>query len=170
MEKPNWKEQNRLLELILELDRVFYSVISDEARQVEEVRAAYASAIRANAVHSLAQVPVDGLKKSRAGIRTAVLMDAGFTNLEELANASDAQICLADGVGEKQVASIRNIISEFMKNIMEYTSVRISPDDNSRENIDLICALSRYRMGQRIRGAAAEDSCNPRDHRCQSVS
>lgn len=154
MEKPNWKELKRLQELLLELDRVFSAVLTDEGRQEQEVRTAFEMSLKANAGRSLAQIPVDELKKSKAGIRTAALKDAGFETLSDLANASDAQICIAEGVGEKQVSSIRNIIAEFMNNILEYTTVRIDPDDDSGENTDLICAVSRYRMGQKIRESA----------------
>ncbi len=158
MEKPNWKELKKFHELLLELDRVFSAVLTDESRQEQEVRGAFAMSLKANAGRSLAQIPVDELKKSRAGIRTAALKDAGFVTLSDLANASDAQICIVDGVGEKQVSSIRNIIAEFMNNILDYTSVRIDPDDDSGENNNLICAVSRYRMGQKIR-ASAEPVC-----------
>ena len=144
----------RLQELLLELDRVFSAVLTDEGRQEQEVRTAFEMSLKANAGRSLAQIPVDELKKSKAGIRTAALKDAGFETLSDLANASDAQICIAEGVGEKQVSSIRNIIAEFMNNILEYTTVRIDPDDDSGENTDLICAVSRYRMGQKIRESA----------------
>ena len=101
MEKPNWKELKKFHELLLELERVFSAVLTDETRQEQEVRSAFEMSLRANAGRSLAQIPVDELRKSRAGIRTAALKDAGFVTLSDLANASDAQICIVDGVGEQ---------------------------------------------------------------------
>ena len=154
MEKPNWKELNKFIELLKELDGVFAALFSDEPRQKDEVLRAYEEVLRENAARSLSSVPIDELKKSRAGIRTSALKEAGYGNLEELAGVSDAQLAMVDGIGPKQVASIRNIIAEFMKGMIEYTTVRLSPDDTSGRNAALICTLSRYRMGQRIRAAA----------------
>ena len=67
MEKPNWKELKKFHELLLELDRVFSVVLTDESRQEQEVRGAFAMSLKANAGRSLSHVPVDELKKSRAG-------------------------------------------------------------------------------------------------------
>lgn len=156
MEKPNWKELSRILELLKGLDGVFTEIFDDEARQVQEIRDAYLAALRANALRSLRQVSVSELKKSKAGIRTAALSEKGLTSLADLANASDADLIALDGVGEKQVAAIRTILAEFMKNIMDYSNVRISPDDESKENTHLLRALSRYRMGRRIREAGGQ--------------
>ena len=93
---------------------------------------------------SLEKVSVDELSKSRLGIRVSALKDAGFANLKQLAMATDREISEAEGVGEKQISSIRDIIAELQNRLVEVSSIKIDPDDLSKENTALIKALYKY--------------------------
>ncbi|MBR0216134.1 MAG: hypothetical protein IJL96_04370, partial [Clostridia bacterium] len=56
-----------------------------------------------------------------------------------------------DGIGDKQLETIRNIIAEFMSHLMDYTGVRMSPDDPSDQNLALIRAIYQYIHGRNLR-------------------
>ena len=151
MARPDFRKLKEDISKLEELDRVSGTIIADEERQSHEVKMACADMLLKSAEASLESVPVSELSQSKAGIRTASLEEAGFTDLKKLDEAKDWEIALVDGVGEKQVGAIRNILTEFKNRLAEYAAIRLSADDQSPENLSMILTLARYRRGRSVR-------------------
>ncbi len=151
MARPDFRKLKEDISKLEELDRVSGTIIADEERQSREVNMACADMLLKSAEASLESVPVTELSQSKAGIRTASLEEAGFTNLKKLDEAKDWEIALVDGVGEKQVGAIRNILTEFKNRLAEYAAIRLSAEDQSPENLSMILTLARYRRGRSVR-------------------
>ncbi len=132
------------------------AVVQDESILAGLVRTAAEGMLFSNAQNSLASVPIDELSKSKAGIRVSTLKDAGLETFLDLATASDFELTRIDGIGEKQLESIRNITNEFQNQLAKFSSIKLSPDNRGRENIALIHALANYRSGKGIRDKMME--------------
>ncbi len=158
----NFAKINSLIKALTDLDEYLNTIYSDRHCQEEEIRKLCARILRKDAEKSLAEVSVEELKKSKAGIRVSALIDAGFDNLYALSCAEDRELMAIQGIGEKQLEAIRNIIAEFINRIAEYTGMRISNDvtgmDTDRK--ELIHALYKFRQCELIRkdaeGVSAE--------------
>ena len=151
MEKLDFREVNRLIDTLSILENEIGRVFSEEDMQAEDVRTAYGRVLRSLALEDLASISVDELKKSKSGIRTAVLREAGYSNLKQLAEAREPEILAISGVGEKQVEAIRVILSEFISRISENKKVRITGDSNDPAETLLVLSLAKYRRCQIIR-------------------
>ena len=151
MEKLNFKELNKLMSSLKDLNKRSTNIFLDQLRQEAAVRAACESYLEKCAGDALKDVSVEELKNSKAGIRVSALQEAGYTNLGELAGLQDWELKSIDGIGEKQVESIRNIIQEFLSHLTEYMSIKLSVEDDSPENRELLKTLAAYRQGQQLR-------------------
>ena len=156
MERIDFKAALRDEAWLYKLNTDVQNLLSAQAGQEAEIRAACETVLRGYAAGQLASVSVEELRKSRTGIRVAALQEAGFTNLGKILQASDWELAQVEGIGEKQVAALRNITAEFASHITKNQSVRLVADDWSPENAGLITALARYRKGQAIRRDVAE--------------
>ncbi|MBQ1527906.1 MAG: DEAD/DEAH box helicase [Lachnospiraceae bacterium] len=157
MEKLDFKEINNLLTGLEDLDRSFEDMFLSRDGEEEAIRSSSRVLAMENARTSLSQIPTEELKKARAGIRVASLEEAGFTDLEKLSRASNWELSSIDGIGEKQIESIRNIIAEFTNRLASYSSVRLSgkKEENSELSFVLMEALSIYRHHELVRRDAS---------------
>ncbi len=159
MEKLNFKDAKRLLLTLSDLDLAFQEMFLSREGQELQIKSIYNDLAFDSARESLADIPVEELKKSKAGIRVSSLEEAGYTDLLKLSKANDWELLSVEGIGEKQVESIRNIIAEFLNRLTPYSVVRLSAEeggqqDNSKNN-KLIQALASYRQCELIRADAA---------------
>lgn len=151
MERINFKELNGLIAMVSSLDEALITMQSDAAAQEEEIRNSAAELLALEALDSLAQIPVEELRNSKAGIRVKALKDAGYHNLGDIARVDDKTLQAVNGIGDKQTISIRAILSVFGKQLVGKQAIRLSMDDDSEQNLRLIRALTVYRMGNVIR-------------------
>ena len=141
---------------LLELNDRAQTVVRDESILAGLVKTAAEGMLFSNSQKSLASVSVDELSKSKSGVRVSTLKDAGYTTFLDLAMASDYDLTRIDGIGEKQLSSIRNITNEFQNQLSKFSSIKLSPSDRSRENIALISAIANYKSGKEIRDGMVE--------------
>ena len=115
--------------------------------------------LKMQAAARLRQIPVSDLKSSKAGIRTGVLSDGGYHTLYDLFLAPDTDLCMLNGMGEKQTASIRRIIDEFLVRLSGRERLRLSDDRTDEKNRKRILALAICRKT----GLICADSGNLRE-------
>ncbi len=156
MKRPDFKELHRLLENLHALSGGLSGIFDDEEHQLAQVRLAAAAAQMVRAKRFLAEISVEELKNSRAGIRVPALAEAGYQNLAQLDAASDEALAAVDGVGEKQVASIRRIIHAFAQELAAGSGLRLDEGVSTPENAALVTALARIRRGDAVRAAASD--------------
>lgn len=152
--KPNFKELKKQMDAARILNDGARRLLADGQRQEQEVREACARVRRRRALDSLKNIDLEELKKSRTGIRTAALKEAGYSNLWELARLKDWELCAIDGIGEKQAEAIRSVTAEFVNHMAQHAAIRLSVEksgDDQPENVDLLIALARFRKGQTLR-------------------
>ncbi len=124
--RPDFDQIKKLISQLETLESDFAGIFGEEQAQREALQGICRQVTRAQAVNALAFIPVGELKNSRAGIRTAALEQAGFHNLLDLYRAPDYALQAVDGVGEKQVDSIRVILDEFLNRLAERERIRLT--------------------------------------------
>ena len=152
---PDFKEIDRLIVSLRALDERFGQISSDAARREQKVKQLCQSALKENAAGSLAEIPVGELKNSKAGIRVGALEKAGFSTLLDLYNAPNWKLGNIEGIGDKQVASIRNILNEFLKRLSARSHIRLTTDEGDAKSRALITEMAKYRHCARIAKEAA---------------
>ena len=146
-----YKLAKQLVPVLEEVNRAAAEVMREEAAQADEIRSCCEALRLKEAKAALSDISVEELKKSKAGIRVSVLQEAGFRDLGAIARASDRELTMLGGIGEGQLASIRNIISAFLSNLSKHKSIRL-PDRNPEvEEEKLLLAIARYRRCSIVR-------------------
>ncbi len=161
----NFTEINRLIKALTDIDEYLDLIYSDRGTQEERIRDLCVRILRKDAERSLAEVSVEELKKSKAGIRVSALIEAGYNDLYKLSYAKDWELLAVQGIGEKQLEAIRNIIAEFINRLSEYTGLRISDDgtDMDADRKELIHAIHIFRKCELIRRDAEGTSVEYHD-------
>ncbi len=124
--RPDFNQIKKLIGRLQTLESDFAGIFDEEQAQRETLQGICRQLARTQAVDALAAIPVGELKNSRAGIRIAALEQAGFGNLLDLYRAPDYALQAVDGVGEKQVDSIRVILDEFLNRLAEREWIRLT--------------------------------------------
>ena len=150
MQRPDFRESTQL---IRELEGYLADLrsIFDGTRMLEErARDLCGTKMMAYAAEALAGIPVEELKNSKAGIRTAALEEAGYRSLNDLYRVTDAELCAVPGIGEKQTAVIRSIIDEFLNNLAQHARFSLTSEDGKVTDPGLICAFTRFRRAEAV--------------------
>ncbi len=154
MQKPNFKDVKKLIKAINDTDNAYVSIFAERTTQQEIIRNICGRIAAEKAKKALYEYSADELKNAKAGIRVSALQSAGYNTLGDIAKATDYDLQRIDGIGEKQVEAIRNIVTEFANSLSSKQTIRIdifeegSEDPNSR---DLITALARYINCEKVR-------------------
>ena len=156
MERPDFRQMKQMEAVLRRYADAMDSMTADGERQTEAVRSLALKAAEKMALGSLDRISAEELKKSRAGIRVSALMDAGFKTLEDIYRADDKDLAAVDGIGEGQIASIRRITAEFIRNMSAYMPVRIDPADPEGGNTDLMYQTALLRRCGAIRRDAGD--------------
>ncbi len=152
----DFKEQKKLVKALGGLDKAMQELMAAEETQKKAVKDAAGLLMRKQASQALIDIPTDELAQARAGIRIGVLKDAGYTNLGQLFAAADRELRSISGIGEAQVTAIRDLLAKFCEQMAARGHLRLSYEDASKENMDLVMALAGYRRGIELRGETGE--------------
>lgn len=135
-DRPDFNQIKKLIGQLKTLESDFAGIFEEERAQREALQGICRQIARIQAVDALAAISVGELKNSRAGIRTAALEQAGFHNLLDLYRAPDYALQAVDGIGEKQVDSIRVILDEFLNRLAERERIRLTMEMSGSESAD----------------------------------
>ena len=133
-DRPDFNQIKKLIGRLKTLESDFAGIFEEEPAQREALQGICRQIARTQAVDALAAISVGELKNSRAGIRTAALEQAGFHNLLDLYRAPDYALQAVDGIGEKQVDSIRVILDEFLNRLAERERIRLTVEMSGGES------------------------------------
>ena len=151
---PDFKEINRLIESLEMLDRSFQRITAEYEGHEEKVRQACAAQLKKESAEFLKEIPVEELKNSKAGIRISALQSAGYNTLYDLYKAENWKLQNIEGIGEKQISSIRSIIGEFLTRLSTRARIRLTPDRDDIASRTLIHEIARFRKIEQIRREA----------------
>ena len=151
MNREELRKTNQLISALEEINRAASSVMLEGQIQEEEIRKCCDAIRIRDAEAALSGIPVEELRNSKSGIRVSVLQEAGFRDLGAIHHASDRELTMVDGIGEGQLASIRNIISGFLVNLSAHKTIRVPDRDPGKEETALLMALARFRRCRAIR-------------------
>ena len=155
MNRPNFKDIKKLKKAIFEIEAAFRKMYEDKSLQIEDIKHLCGRLAGAKARESLSGISTEELKNAKAGIRVSALQEAGFTDFGKLAEATDYDLMSVDGIGEKQIETIRSIVTEFANSLSSKVSIRLEADENSGDNADLITSLSRFKSCEKVRTEAS---------------
>ena len=151
---PDFKEINRLIESLEMLDRSFQRITAEYEGHEEKVRHACSAQLKKESSEFLREIPVEELKNSKAGIRISALQSAGYNTLYDLYKAENWKLQNIEGIGEKQISSIRSIIGEFLNRLSTRARIRLTPDRDDIASRTLIHEIARFRKIEQIRREA----------------
>ena len=147
---PDFKEINRLIESLQMLDRSFQRITSEYGEHEANVRKACTAELKKQSAEFLKEIPVEELKNSKAGIRINALQNAGYNTLYDLYKAENWKLQRIDGIGEKQISSIRSIIGEFLNRLSSRARIRLTADRDDIHSRTLIHEIARFRKIEQI--------------------
>ena len=151
---PDFKEISRLIESLQMLDRSFQRITAEYEEHEEKVKQALMAQLKKESAEFLKEIPVEELKNSKAGIRISALQSAGYNTLYDLYKAENWKLQRIDGIGEKQISSIRSIIGEFLNRLSVRARIRLTPDRDDIACRTLIHEIARFRKIEQIRREA----------------
>ena len=154
--RPDFDQIKKLINQLEKLESDFAGIFGEEQAQREALQGICRQVTRAQAVNALAFIPVGELKNSRAGIRTAALEQAGFHTLLDLYRAPDYALQAVDGVGEKQVDSIRVILDEFLNRLAERERIRLTLEIPGGEGAGRSVSADEGQIGEHDKGESAQ--------------
>lgn len=154
--QPDFHQINTAIAGLQKLDRDLQDMFVLTEQIKENVCGLCREQLKKQAAAQLRQIPVEELKNAKAGIRTAVLSEGGYHTLYDLYLTPDAELCMLNGMGEKQTASVRRIIDEFLVQLSGRERLRLSAEGTDEKNREIICALARYRNAEIVCADARE--------------
>ena len=157
---PDFKEINNLIDSLSMLDQSFQRITAEAASQEADVKRSCMNVLKDQAAHFLDEIPVEELKNSKAGIRVSALENAGYHTLYDLYRAENWKLQNIEGIGEKQVASIRSILGEFMNSLSVRARIRLTADEDDARSMALITKIGRFRKMEQVRREAEPISEN----------
>ncbi|MCR5032861.1 MAG: DEAD/DEAH box helicase [Lachnospiraceae bacterium] len=140
----NFKILQHYIKTFPGLDTDLIGMLGEKERQTEQIQKAMLDAKRRAATSSFAEIPVEELSESKAGIRVAALKKAGFDNLGQLQGRSLRALESINGIGETQAKAIRQTLDVMEQRMAMTMSLRISPDNPTPETNVLLLELFRY--------------------------
>ena len=151
---PDFKEINNLIESLQLLDKSFQRITAEYGTIEAGVRGDCMAALKKQAAQFLNEIPVEELKNSKAGIRISALQNAGYNTLYDLYKAENWKLQNIEGIGEKQIASIRSILGEFLTRLSTRSRIRLTPDKDDVKSRELIHEIARLRRIEQIKREA----------------
>ncbi len=151
MEAPDFQFIRKETAAFQALDQDFARLGSETDALKEAALSACRARLMKEARLRLADYSAEELSASRSGIRTALLMQAGFRTLADLDGAADHELLAVQGIGEKQVSSIRSILDAFARDLMKRERIVLSGENPDADDRQLIADLARYRGAELIR-------------------
>ena len=122
-----------------------------QVKQLEEAaQKACRQLLMKQASRQLQEIPVQELKNAKAGIRTAVLEEAGYLTLYDLYRADDAALSLLQGIGEKQTETIRRLTNTFLLQFSKRERLHISAEEPEKDQFAFVAAAARFRNADLI--------------------
>ena len=106
----------------------------------------------------LEAMPIEELSKTKLGIRTTALREAGFENLAQLKSKSWISLSRLEGIGETSAQRITYAVGKISENIEDTLKIRFDPDNRSELSDALITALYKVKNSEAISAEAAEVS------------
>ena len=156
MSRIHFKEVNTLIRLVSVIDEALAAMQEAVSVKEAQVREAAQNLLELEVKKSLEEIPVEELRESKAGIRVSALKDAGYRSFKDLSETDDSKLMEVDGIGGKQIAAVRAAIAVCRRQLSEKKTVRMSADDVSAENLNLIHALAVVRMEKPVIADAAK--------------
>lgn len=150
MTQINFKEVNMLISLVSALDAALIAMPEELSSREKAAKRAAKEAVFAASMAPLEQIPIEELRRAKAGIRIKTLKDAGCRTLRDLAGMDDDALMAINGIGPKQVSSIREMIAGFRRQIADSKMVRLSLEDDTKQNRKLIRAIASLRLSRLI--------------------
>lgn len=147
---PDFRKMNERIADLLKLDAGIRDMFSQAEQLWDAAAGLCADRKRRQAAFRLQDIPVEELKTAKAGIRVSYLTEAGFNHLYDLWKASDQQLCILPGIGEKQVAAIRAVTEEFLKQLSAWEQIRLPQEREDLSEKDFVLALARVRLVRQV--------------------
>ncbi len=154
MEKPNFKDVKKLVKAINDTDNAFTRIFLERTTQEDVIKNISGLMAADKAREALGDYSVEELKNAKVGIRVSALQSSGFNTLGDLAICKDYELSAVEGIGEKQIEAIKNILTEFANSLSSGVTIKIDTESNDEKAVksrELVTALTRYINCEKVR-------------------
>ena len=156
MKRPDFTLVKHLMDDLSDLNVAFAGIFEEAERIEESVRAAAEAWLMQAAKESLAGISVDELSVTLRRAQIQGLKDGGYNTLRDLEQVPDACLLAVAGVGDKSVAAIRNVQTEFLRVLSEREHIVLNAEAADDLTRGLIINLCRFLKVDPIRKEAGE--------------
>ena len=140
------------------MDQTLSDIVHDGPRQEAVIQEACTALLFQDARAELSHISTEELKQSAAGIRVSALQEAGFTDLSKIDRAQNHELLVIQGIGDKQLQTIRQILAVFTQEIANRKTIRLDAEANTAEERALLAACARFMRAKDVRAEAEEVS------------
>ena len=124
MNKPDFKQTKENIKELSQISKSF-NAIFDTTQLEQNISENAFQKKNEKAQERLADIPIERLKELKVGIRTNALQEYGIHNFKELSDISDREMMSINGIGEKQIESIRSIIIQTVEELSQTTTMKL---------------------------------------------
>lgn len=96
-------------------------------------------------LEQLKNISIEEINRDKRGFRIKSLRDYGYNTIADIAGASVYQIASVRGISEDTAYYIHDIVRGFVEQASKTVKVRISTDNKSTANTELITLVAKYR-------------------------
>ena len=138
MNKPNFQQTKEYIKELGKISRNFNEIFDTTGLEQNISESVFREKCEM-AKDRLSDISIERLKELKTGIRINILQDYGIRNFKELSDMSDADIMAINGIGEKQVHTIRSMIAKTLEELAHTTTIKLD-----ESNFALIKYLWQY--------------------------
>ena len=101
-------------------------------------------AVDRECIETLKTIPVEEINADKSGIRTGVLKDNGIKTVYDIIKTEVWKIASIYGIGDNMAARCKTIANRIAGDIKKNKKIRITSDDRTKENTQLVMSVSSY--------------------------
>ena len=149
-QRPDSGEVKRLIELARGADKWLGGMTEQAERESRRAGEIIDKMSEKRVDEVLRGMDIDCLNSAKQGFRISALRRAGIDNMYELCSLSRNKVVNISGIGEENALLIYSAAKKIKKDVGNGIRIRISPDDRTRENTELLRYLHKTVENGRI--------------------
>ena len=137
---------NQYNDINSKIDTLNNSLIDDKNNVVEGVN----KLVGLSLVNQLKAIDLDDINRDKKGLRIKALKDAGYLNYADVFGAEIEELESVSGISWDGAASIKKAVEDAAKALNKNIKIKLSYDDQSKENTVVVKAIYKYIKDQEI--------------------
>lgn len=154
--RPSGTDYKFYTQAVRDADAKLAELVEYEQAQKERVNELLDAMSVRESEKILSEMSVDCLNSAKQGYRISALKNAGIENMSQLCALKRQQVVNIHGLGEDTALSIYAAAGKIKAEVRANVKLRISVDDKSAEETELVCQLNRAVAAEKLTKQAAQ--------------